>query len=490
MRKGYLVMFLPLLIFFLAGTSYAWQGRMSGMGDPYGLLSDESDFLIHPAKIATGEGVRFYGHYRFTYTDVMEWDYDSDWFDSTGVLAIYSHFDTSGDEQRHNALLGAAFPLGPGRMGLFFTYEGTRGAYDGDEAISGGFSSPITYNLQSDLDAFSLRLLYGLPLGAFKLGGEAQLLYRQEENGTWWQSGLEAGYLNWPLGGLEPATNLFPFMFPYDSEYWEALFKGSLEGTVGPLDCEFTLRGGFIFGGDNQLEAEGYDPLGTERFVLDGDVTGWRLGGDLWVRYPLSHDLSLPFLVRIDYQEKSRDGKGVMLDGDPLRYGNEEEGITIDVGGGVDTELVRGSRVAVGIYYAYRDSTDSLSVSVYDNDYPAHSEHQAIIRLAGEWAIASSVALRMGLKPFFGWVKEDFKFWSPWITDSVSLDGYHWGIGASLGGTVQFPRFTLEPFLNAGYEALDLDGDGARTGPFYKSDEFRREAWFVGGGFSVLFDLP
>ena len=492
MQKRYLVMFVLLLVLGLAGTSYAWQGRMGGMGDPYGLVSDESDFLIHPAKIANGEGIKFYGHYRFTHTDVTNWDYDSDLFDATGALVIYSHFATSGYEQKHDALLGAAFPLGPGRMGLFFTYDGMRGAYDGDEAISGALP-PITYDLHSDLDAFSLRLLYGLPLGAFKLGGETQLLYRQEENETWWQSGLVLGYLNWPLGGLNPTWNLLPFMFPYDSEYWEALFKGSLEGTIGPLETVFTLEGGFIFGGGNQLETEEHNPLGTltEYFVLDGDVEGWHIGGDLWVRYPLSQDLSLPFLMRIDYQEKSRDGKGFTLTGNPLRYDNEEEGILIEVGGGVDTKLAKGLRIAAGIYYDYRDSTDSLCVLRYDNsDYPGHSEHQAIIRLAGEWEVTPSVALRMGLEPFFGWVKEDFEFWSPWITDSVSLDGYHWGIRASLGGTVQFPRFTLEPFCNAGYKALELDGDGERTGPLYKSDEVRREEWYIGGGLSVLFDVP
>ena len=50
------------------------------MGDPFGLVADESDYLIHPAKIANGQGVRFYGDYRFTYTGVTNWDYHLDAF--------------------------------------------------------------------------------------------------------------------------------------------------------------------------------------------------------------------------------------------------------------------------------------------------------------------------------------------------------------------------------------------------------------------------
>ena len=61
----FLFMILSFLVFSLAGIAYSWQGRMAGMGDPYGLIMDESDFLIHPAGIAKGKGINFYGNYRF-----------------------------------------------------------------------------------------------------------------------------------------------------------------------------------------------------------------------------------------------------------------------------------------------------------------------------------------------------------------------------------------------------------------------------------------
>ncbi|MCJ7662945.1 MAG: hypothetical protein MUO24_01740 [Desulfobacterales bacterium] len=514
MRKIYLLTFLPLLVLALASTSYGWQGRMGGMGDPYGLLSDESDFLIHPAKITKGEGVKFYGNYRFIYTGVTDWDYDLDVFDTAGTLLDYNHLNGSGDEYKHDALLGAAFPLGPGRLGLFFEYAGKRGNYDGAQDI---LVTPSwgAYDLTSDLDNFALRLLYGLPVGSLKLGGEVQFAYRQEENKALYNytDGSEL-WKNFFWDGMMSNRNLFPLMLPYDSRYWEALFKGSLEGKVGPLALEFTLRSGFLFGGDNQYEYEHQEPIGTptEGFRLKGDVTGWRIGGDLWARYPLAQDLSLPFLVRIDFQEKTRDGDGpgqLGFAGDNFEYKSQEQSLGITVGGGVDKELSKGAKIAAGIYYNYLQGTNDIQVSWYQlgvillnydySGFPDSTEHQVVLRLAGELELSPAVTLRMGLAPFYGWVREDFKFTyltsaNPYtFTDDVSADGYHWGIGASLGGTIKFKPLTLEPFVVAGYEELALNGDGyyvQSVGParLYVMDLTRR-AWYIGGGFSVLFNL-
>ena len=61
------------LIFTICGGALGWQGRMDGMGDPVGLVGDESDLLVHPAKAANGKGVQIYSHYGFRYSDV-DWD--------------------------------------------------------------------------------------------------------------------------------------------------------------------------------------------------------------------------------------------------------------------------------------------------------------------------------------------------------------------------------------------------------------------------------
>jgi len=490
---------LPMLVIALAGMAQAWQGRMGGMGDPYALVQDEADFLTHPAKIAKGEGVKFYGDYRFTYTDVMAWDYHLDRFTTAGVLNGLFHYDTSGQEFKHNALVGAGFPLGPGRMGLFFTYDGIRGDYDGHEDVL-GLSHFTEYDLKSDLDNFALRLLYGLPLGSLKLGGEVQFAYRQEEN-----KNDMPGYVNYTLGTQIPERNLTPFQLPYDSKYWEALLKGSLEGKVGLLDLEFTLRGGFIFAGDNNFTL-------TQTTIIihdgSGDVTGWRIGGDVWARYPLATDLTLPILVRLDYQEKEREGVGQRFDGSAnvYPYDTQERSLHFTIGGGVDKEIGKGARIAAGIYYNHLegeydfDLKEVLGVVVGQewnhSGYPASVENQVMLRLAGEFELTPAVTLRMGLVPFYGWVKEDytFKYGTSYI-DKTALHGDHWGIGASLGGTIKFKPITLEPFVNFNYQQLTLDDDGGERRDsagtitnLWEMDKTRNE-WSIGGGVSILFDL-
>jgi hypothetical protein len=514
MKKSLLVLvLLPLLIVSLGGVSQAGQGRMGGMGDPYGLLMDESDFLIHPAKIANGEGVRFYGYYRFTYTDVMNWDYE---LDLVTPPFVFYDFDTSGQEYSHDAQVGAAFPLGPGRMGLFFSYNGERGDYSGDEYgwdDMVGIYANFDYDLNSARDDFALMLLYGLPVGGFNLGGEVQFAYRQAENKEWFQrTDLSYGALNYPAGNFLYNLNLFPFMFPYDSNYWEALLKGSLEGDVGPLDCEFTLRGGFIFGGDNGYEYEYQSPVGTYvgSYDLDGSVGGWRIGGDLWMRYPVD-SLTLPFLVRVDYQERTRDGDGAGSGshaGSFFEYESTERNLEIEVGGGVDKALNEGLRIGAGIYYGYLQGAYDIMTSYLNNrglltvwdfsKYPFHTEHRVRVLFSGDWELTPTVALRMGLQPFYGWVREDFadtySTSTPTYTDKdISLNGYHWGIGGSLGGSVQFDSFTMEPFFNVGWQQFDLDGDGETTGTGGTAPwgmDLSRSEWYIGGGCSFLFNIP
>jgi hypothetical protein len=511
MRKGLLyIVVLSVLAFSLAGISYGWQGRMGGMGDPYGLVSDESDFLIHPSKIAKGEGIRFYGDYRFTYTGVTNLDWNLDYL----LTGDWDDVDTSGDELRHNVLVGAAFPLGPGRMGVFFTYEGMRGNYGGDWFTSQTGPPPFWTidELRSDLDAFALSLFYGLPVGGLNLGGEVQFAYRGEEQTNYvYQNDLTDAFSNDEL-----FAGFFGF-FPYDSEYWETLLKGSLEGAIGPADVAFTLRGGFIFAGDNGWELENQSPVGTpvSGWDLDGGVDGWRIGGDLWLRYPMTESLTLPFLVRVDYQAKTRDGDGggtYAWTGDQVDYENQEQSFALEVGGGLDKELNAGTRVAGGLYYNYLQRNNTFSwydawatapdFDTEDLIIPDLNEHQILLRLAGEHEVSPSVALRAGLNLFYGWVqwKGDYYYYRLLrgiVTQrdaDISMNGHHWGIGASLGGTVRFNGFALEPFVNAGYQQLSLDGDG----DWYTNGvltnllegESARSEWYIGGGCSFLFDMP
>ena len=516
--KSLFIVILGFLVLSIGGPAYGWQGRMGGMGDPYGLVQDESDFLIHPAGIAIGKGINFYGGYRFSYRDVINWDY------KLNVLGAFTSFpySTSGDELKHDGHFGMAFPVGPGRMGLFLEYSGMRGDYDGRETGS-FFGTPFVYklNMESDLDAFALRLLYGLPVGGFKLGGEFQFAYRKENNSN--KMTIPAGdpfyspaiLKNFPLSEGFFATisphmfNLFPFFIPFDSSYLEGLLKGSLEGSLGPMKVAFTAKGSLIFDGDNKYKFLGtaFDPTAGSK--LSGDVKGWSLGGDLWLRYRLMEGLSLPFLVKVGYQEKKRNGDGIptlsMLAGSNLDYENKEKNFQLEVGGGLDKEMAKGTRIAAGIYYDYLTYKNSFIFNVvypgspfsWDlNDYPNQKEHQLVLRLSGEKELSPTFSMGMGLSFFYSWVKRDFAnsfLLGAIYKDDISTDGYRWGFGLSLGGAVKFNGFTLEPFLGGGYQKLKLEGDGTSTMPLFMTPPFvykmdmKRDEWFIGGGFSIKF---
>ncbi len=501
------VLFLSLLVFAFSGVSYGWQGRMGGMGDPYGLVSDESDFLINPAGILKGEGVKFYGDYRFTYTDVTDWDIELDRFTAAGVLFDYYHFDTSGQEYKHEALVGASFPIGSGRMGIFFTYDGMRGDYNGDEDV-GGISNYAAYDLTKDLDDFAVRLLYGLPVLGMDAGLELGMAYREEKQKTWLQRGTFGTQNNFESFDF-PYYSLLDFMIPYDSNYWELLWKAGVQKQLDPLGIKVSLRGGYIVSSDNSYEFL----FGPSQNVVDieGSVAGWRIGSDIWLRYAMEEGLTLPFLFSIDYAEKKRDGDGIGIGtfdpGTLYDYAHKERSLDLKAGGGVEKKLSNNVLIAGGIYYNYLQGSDDASLLWTGNGYnpdcsefPSHQEHRVIVRLAGEMELSPAVTLRMGLEPFYGWVTEDFKYKRNIggvyeYSDDISLVGYHWGIGASLGGSMQFDSFTLEPFITGGWQEYDLDGDGERIqangviSDLWDMAKARSE-WSIGGGLSVLFDVP
>jgi hypothetical protein len=501
---------LIFLVFFQGGITHGWQGRMAGMGDPYGLIKDESDFLIHPADIANGQGINFYGNYRFNYTNVMDWNHSRTYFTPFGN--DYNPIENSGHEWEQSGLLGAAFPLGPGRMGLFFEYAGKRGDFKGEnnEFFNQNYFSH-RFSFDNDLDSFVLRLLYGLPIGGFKFGNEIQLAYRLEENKIFINenSGFQY-YWNSPLGNYFQWINLHQFLFPFDAKYWEGILKSCLEGAIGPVKIAFTMKGGLIFWGDNKYKASAIGSMGPGFIDGVGDVEGWNIGGDFWMRYPLTEDLSIPFLVKINYQEKNTSvccvgmgnifGLGISGSGN---YKNREKNFQVEAGGGFDKELKKGTKIGTGIYYNYLQSKNNFKYQAVDDtgflqivdhsNYPDQTEHRVIFRFAGEQEISSMFSVRMGLNLFYGWVKEDFNFNFADSTgysyvDNVSLSGSRWGIGASLGGTLKFDRLSFEPFISGGYQKLRLNGDGYDTSypSIIDSDKLKKE-WLIGGGLSVRF---
>lgn len=557
-----------LIVACFSGSGLAWQGRMAGMGDPYGLLEDESDFLIHPAMIVDGKGVNYYGHFGFEYRDVSNWKYKFSLIPSSvrvmgnplpsSLFRFNGGYDGSGDEQYYDATGGVAFPLGTGRMGIFFTYRGKRGDYDGSGLLAGGLnvdggingSLGTGYDMDTSMDSFIGRLIYGLPLGGgLNLGSELEVAYHQAENrtaqrltsasinGQSFKSLLDLTDTNGFLGTLSP------FMFPFDSTYFEITPKIGLTGVSGPVKWGVTVRGGALLGGDNSWSSsqsltlnQGGSAFFAARhhFDLDGDVSGWKVGGDLWLRYALNPSLNIPFLLRIDYKELDRDGQGtglvsagfrggdVLVDGFGVNwnYDHQETTFEIETGAGLEYLPDKGTRIAGGLYYKYINAEQQLAITpsvligdvgsdILDNlrlsvrgafdPAPETTEHQIILRMAAETQINPCLVFRGGLKGFYGWVDEEFNFASNLsptglsiLKSNNSLSGNHWGILGALGSTFLFNGVAIEPYVQGGYELYEPDGtgklsllDGVARASFDVSKE--REDVFVGVGVSVRF---
>ena len=496
--------FFSILVFALAGPSYGWQGRMAGMAEPFGLLLDESDFLIHPSKIAQGKGITFYGDYRFVYTEVMDWDNHLDEF-FLGTHIDSFHFDTSGEEYKHNTLLGAAFPLGPERIGAFFSFENNRGEYDGNRRPF-GFTDGDKYSMDSELEDLSFSLIYGLPINILDFGLQMGVAYRDEQKR--WRIPFTQNDI-WPG---DYTQNLHFFMNPYDSNYWEIFWKAGLGTKFNAVSFDWTVRGGYIFDSDNKYEYTYGN--NDENVDMRGEVEGWRIGSDFWLRYGLGDGWTLPFLLSADYAKKVRDGHGIGVGNFDIdnryHYKHYEKTQEIKVGGGVEKKMNANGLIGAGLYYHFLRGRESQKFSNpdyfgffggYDYDYihfPLHKEHRLEMKVAGELEISPSVTLRMGLSPFYGWVgTHDFKqtaviaFLGGW-TDEIDLDGHACGINASFGGTVKISRLSLEPFINGGYRRLKLDGDGETRNsvlifPDLWEMEQNRKEWLIGGGFSIKF---
>jgi hypothetical protein len=536
MKKQIVLVLLVLLsVFLVFGSSLAWQGRMAGMGDPYGLTPDDSDFLIHPALIVGGEGFDFYSNLDFKYTGISKWDIYIEPFDES--------FDSSGDQFDYGAMLGPVFSLGTGRMGIFFAYEGMNRDIEGDADYPGDPSWPpfadastsADYDLESDMNDFSLRLIYGLPIdvNCLNIGAEAKISYIDEKQTSEWENNDGRSLLNRLniIARNHWAANTLWFQVPYDSDYWQAEFKASANGRICldnmmPIDVTLSFGGGPIFAGDNEYKYEAENTGGPPgaHFDADGDVDGFNIGGDLWVRVPVSDSIALPFLVGVHYNEKTRDGEGqvntpfefILYRNPDFSYEHKEESLIVDAGGGLDIKLSDTCRGTAGLFYTYIDSSDDVEITldypsgwpsaIYDEDLPNYTEHRVTLKLGFETDLSSTAAIRTGFTTFYGNIEKEYEYKlsyppipSSFIgqRDIASLEGYQWGITASIGGRFKLSSITLEPYINAGYRDIDLEGDWstnltllmpplAGTSGSGDMDESREE-WFVGAGLSILF---
>ncbi len=497
MKKNMGIWILAAGLFTLMAATpvWAWQGRMAGVGDAVGLIDDESDYLTHPAAIASGKGFSAYGHYRLTYDKATTWDYSL----SAPLFNVLSAYSTSGHSWKNEGQLGAAFALGAGRMGVFFDYTGVRTSYSGTENFIDVIPGSATYDLDSKLDNFALKVIYGLPAGPVKLGGEFQIAYLSEEQKNLWVSGASA-LSNYPWAAEDsPDANLFPFMIPYKSKYWEAQGKLSVAGGMGPAKYALTLSGGLPFDSTNEYQ---YDDVPFTYVNAEGKVKGFKVGGDFWLRVPLSDRLVLPFVVTAGYKDMKRDGSGISLWPSIVTYEQETRDIFVKVGGGVDFTPAQGTRVAGGLYYDYLRTDQSIDfrddilpppMFFADNytDLPKFSQHRLTLKALAEKELCPRTVLRGGVNVFYGRVKSDYAYAAynlggPYEPLNISTDGWTAGVNAAVGATIKLDPVSLEPFINAGYSKYKTSGEGT-LGASAAQAEFNKAGWLVGGGLSVKF---
>jgi hypothetical protein len=525
MKKVLLFITLTVMMLTFTGLSFGGQGRMAGMNDPHGLIRDGSDFLIHPALIAKEKNTTIYGHYRFTYNDVSDWDWN--WYidNAAGTATMKLPRRTSGNEKTHDSFLGATLPLGAGQLGVFVNYTNHRSDLHGNQEEwflpTSNAQFYDDYDLISKSDEVALRLLFGLPLGGCHIGGEIGFSYGRDEKelrfledfggGNYWLHINSPWGLFGPGGGTNWREFLF-FMLPYDDEYYQTDLKGSLAYSIGPVAVELTVWGGYIFSGDNEYDLSLEIPPGTtvQEANLSGDRDGWNVGGEIWLRYPLNADLELPFVVRIDYEKKKRDGDGegeLGIDGWDLSYENNESYLQIGAGGGINKRCNPSTQIAAGIYYDYIKSEEDLRFTTdigtfwFDEDhasFPDITEHRVTLKMAAEKKWSESLSFHTGLDLYYGRVKKDFEydFQSNIIPNGFQdhmLKGSRWGLSLSFGCMVKMASMTVEPFVIGGFQRLSLRGDGdtefnSIQVNTQKMDESRTD-YFISAGFSVLFDL-
>jgi len=492
MKKNGLLIFAALL-FVLALTvpSLAWQGRMAGAGDAGGLIEDESDYLIHPAAIASGKGLNFYGNYRLTYDKATRLDY------TLKLPAIPDVFAYSADGKtvKNELQVGTAFNAGVGRMGIFLEYAVARGAYDGMENYNfGALYDRAFIDLKDNLDNLAVRLIYGLPVNGVKLGGELRVAYRSEEQEA---SFTNFGMKNYPWAAENlPDLNLYPYGIPYKSRYWEALGKASIEGKLGQSRYAFTLKGGLPFASSNEYEYTGGP---ATKANAEGNVKGFHVGGDLWIRVPVSGRVELPFVVSAGYEDKKRDGSGTTSWLSWTNYENENKNVFVKIGGGADYMPAKGTKVAAGLYYDFVSAKKNISfidvitpAAVYVDNYtdmPEYTEHRLTLKALAEKELSSVVDLRCGVDVFYGSVKSDYRYAAafnglPFIPLNVATSGSNAGVNASVGATFKLDGVILEPFVNAGYVKYETSGRGTFS-PFPADLEFNKTNWIIGGGLSV-----
>ena len=503
-KNNLLILAVVLAIISFASTSFAWQGRMSGMGDPFGLVSDESDLLVHPAKIVDGNGSNYYVDYKFNYVQVSKWNNTFSYNPAIEGATQYP-FMAKGSERDHAVSLGGTWAFGPGRLGLFLQYSTEDGSFNGSDNNGTDIVSHDTFSFDPDSRSFDLKLIYGLPLGSWKLGTELAFAHKTIINSTsQFLGAFGETATNDPIGARDPFFNIFPYGVPADLRWREASFKISAEKTIGPGVLTFTPRIATVIHGTSDYTSR----FQSGSFILDdidgtGNLTGWSTGADLWYRVKLNDTTTLPFVVRANYDRKRADISAYDSAAvQPIDLSSEAKQFVFEAGGGIDKNISKETKIASGLYYNYLqgktmfmyDYINESNYIVANNETPLEKENRIVLKAVCEHIFSPAVTARAGINAFYGWVRDRYDFIN--TLDGLNLEsqdlktsGHRWGVTASAGTTLTVARLSIEPFINGGLQKTKLDNSsGSFTPPATTvSLQSAKSEWNIGGGVSIKY---
>ena len=484
-------------------TVFTEKDRTADMAKPYGLLDAETDFLVHPAAMMRVDKVRSYMSFGTVYEKTVEEDIAGDNWAGKDYTERGRHDWTAG------ASVGIVVPVDVGRMGFFVDYGGnlfSRGAY---EQVNTTWNHSNWQYITSDsiqYDAITLKALYARPFtDGVVLGVEIDLANRREQSEFNFLA-LHDGYREWGT---------------IDSNSWRATLKGSLESMIGPSKLTTTISGGMILGEDGNIAR--YDPAsvyhrdGTKAF----DHTGHWIGLESWLRVPVSANITLPFLLRLDYQKEVREDRGQGVPSDKGMVGrylteNSYDRLDIEIGGGIEKRLDRGIKLAGGLYYEYiqsnagfaRDDFPPYISNIYQwhtRSFARRTDHRLTLRLAAERELFPTLTIRGGMAAFAGLPAErngstelhidhsgKRHFYAPTF-DSSAGSSRTLGIGGSLGMTWTTKAMVIEPYIHGGLYFDEVCGQVTESTDYtYWKDTavpgpFRKYTWHTGAGLAVKF---
>ncbi len=160
------------------------------------------------------------------------------------------------------------------------------------------------FGLNSDattrLDNYALRLIYGQPVKSVNLGAELGVAYRNEKQDDRLNLGIPISFDDILAVSTQGIGAAWPYMIPYNSSYWELSGKLGLNKKLNQTDIDWTVYGAGLLSADsdNQYKLQGDvseidvddEPGNVENALgvrnnMNGDVSGYQIGSDLWIRH-------------------------------------------------------------------------------------------------------------------------------------------------------------------------------------------------------------